>query len=46
MPKKVLVVPTNLRTGSNSDALAEAFAGDIQGHPALEKAYEERKAIG
>lgn len=52
MNKKVLIISSSPRKGGNSETLAETvFAGgvndvgDIDGHPALERAYQVGKNI-
>lgn len=51
MAKSILILSTSLRAGSNSETLANAFAGGvtepgaIAGHPALETARAMGAAI-
>ena len=51
MSKKVLIISSSPRRGGNSETLAAAFAGgvngvgEIAGHPALEQAYQMGKEV-
>lgn len=51
MSKKVRIISSSPRRGGNSETLAAAFAGgvngvgEIAGHPALEQAYQMGKEV-
>ncbi len=43
--KKVIVISTSLRPGSNSDTLANHFVEGAKGHAKLQAAFELGKSI-